>query len=85
MRGDRRRTQDPRRRPAACAEGRTLSSEAEANDAPPPDGDTCPFCLQFEGVAAARRAGERYCPLCGGDWAGTDAPVEVPAAFRSAP
>lgn len=62
-----------------------MSSEAEANDAPPPDADTCPFCLRFEGVAAARDEGQRYCPLCGGDWAQSNVPVDVPPAFRSAP
>ena len=30
--------------------------------------DQCSFCLEFEGVEAARAEGTRFCPLCGADW-----------------
>lgn len=30
--------------------------------------DVCPFCLEYEGMAAARDEGARYCPSCGADW-----------------
>lgn len=36
-------------------------------------------------MTAARAEGQRYCPLCGGDWAQADVPRELPPAFRSAP
>ncbi len=34
--------------------------------------DTCPYCLRFDGMAAARAEGARYCPGCGAEW---DAPA----------
>ncbi len=40
--------------------------------------DHCPFCLKFDGLAAARADDVRYCPECGADWAPLEADFDAP-------
>ncbi len=44
--------------------------------------DVCPYCLRFEGFAAARESGTRFCPSCGTDWQAAEAPPEAAPHWR---